>query len=165
MFKDDFVKYLFFLCLAILLLYIFQPSFWRAHPGLTKFFNPEYSAPSESPVSPGTSIVPAPSRSGEARIAGISISSTGEKQELRLTAGASSGGVDIGGWRVKTSFAEVTLPSVRIPPGGIFTVSSEPAPLYGGSTQTHYFGRKFLGSSGTIFLYSKSGVLTDKYTY
>ncbi|TSC59646.1 MAG: hypothetical protein LiPW15_666 [Parcubacteria group bacterium LiPW_15] len=169
MFKDDFIKYLFFLCLIIFLLYIFQPAFWEKHPGLVKFFNPEYSAPTPRtvPTNPsGAKITPTPSGADYVRIAGVSISSSGDVGELRLSVASNSPSrVDIGGWQVKTSLKNIIIPAMRVSAGGVLVISSRTAPAFGDAPKTYYFGQRFLNSGDTIYLYSKSGTLVDKYTY
>jgi len=170
MFKDDFIKYLFLLCLVILLLYIFQPSFWNKHPGLVRFFSPDYASPASSGTatsSSGARLSQTPSGSGYAHISGISVSSSGDIGELRISVANNSPQpyVDLGGWQVKTSLRVVTIPAVRISAGGTLTISSRSTPVSGDAPRTYYFGQRFLNPNDTVFLYSKSGVLIEKYTY
>ena len=170
MFKDDFIKYLFLLCLVILLLYIFQPSFWNKHPGLVRFFSPDYASPASSGTatsSSGARLSQTPSGSGYAHISGISVSSSGDIGGLRISVANNSPQpyVDLGGWQVKTSLRVVIIPAVRIPAGGTLTISSRSTPVSGDAPRTYYFGQMFLSLNDTISLYSKSGVLIEKYTY
>lgn len=169
MFKDDFIKYLFFLCLIILLLYVFQPSFWNSHPGLIRFFSQDSSAP----ASGGSTATSSEARLSQVvlgedytRISGVSISSAGDVGELRISVAKNSPReVDLGGWKIKTSLTTITIPTARIPAGGTLTISSLSAPVSGAAPRTYYLGQRFMNLSDTIYLYSKSGTLVDKYAY
>lgn len=170
MFKDDFIKYLFLLCLVILLLYVFQPSFWNNHPGLVRFFSPDSDVPVSGGVatsSSGTRLSQTPSGAGYVRISGVSISSDGGVGELRISVASNSPQpyVDLGGWQVKTSLRIITIPAVRVSAGGTLTISSRSTPISGDAPRTYYFGQRFLSSNDTISLYSRSGVLIERYTY
>lgn len=170
MFKDDFVKYLFFLCLVIFLVYAFQPSFWAAHPGIIKFVNPDYQMPASKTVANVRASdlklsAPSPNE-GQVSIAGVSLSSVGGRSELRLIVAKSfSTPIELRGWHIKTSSKDIALPAVRVAPGRILTISSDARPSSGIAPQTFYLSQNFLGSNDTIYLYSKSGELVDKYTY